>query len=541
MSSSTRPVAPQMSLLKPSNAIFLPVAFAAAYLSYVFLWTIWNAYLGPLSKYPGPRLRSLTILPKVWSIYSGNEGSDYVALHEKYGPIVRIAPRELSFVGNAQTFRDIYGFKKSGERGPFKDPVMIPRPITGVHSMLTADDEQHSRQRRIVANAFADRSLKDLEPMLKQWVAKMVQKLGESASAGGKTDMLKYYNCTTFVSARISKNCFRVLIRMCQDIMADLCFNESLNMLEDSEYSPWVKTIFAGIRASSPFRAVRCLGRPAGRIIDSLVLRSKRIRQTTFKHLKYSSDRVDKRLAMKGPPPRADLWTKIIEKSNASDEGFTLAEHHTTAMVFMAAGTETSATALSGITYHLLRNPAMMARITAEVRNFAATAGKNFDLDDLRRLPYLQAVISEGLRMYPPVPIALQRRTPPEGSTIAGDYIPGDVGVAVHQLATYRHESNFAKPYEFHPERWLPISAEEGNEVFKDDHRAALEPFSVGPRNCIGKNLAYHEIRLILTETLRNFDLALCSESANWTEQKVYLLWEKHPLWCKLTPVQTAA
>lgn len=58
--------------------------------------------------------------------------------------------------------------------------------------------------------------------------------------------------------------------------------------------------------------------------------------------------------------------------------------------------------------------------------------------------------------------------------------------MGVHQLSTYRNEANFKNAYEFHPERWLQ------DPEYKDDNLNALEPFSVGPRNCVGKNLAWH-------------------------------------------------
>ena len=70
---------------------------------------------------------------------------------------------------------------------------------------------------------------------------------------------------------------------------------------------------------------------------------------------------------------------------------------------------------------------------------------------------------------------------------------------------------------------------------FYTDSRAVLQPFSVGPRNCIGRNLAYNEMRLILARVLWNFDLELCDESKGWSDQKAYILWEKPPLLCKLS------
>jgi cytochrome P450 len=81
----------------------------------------------------------------------------------------------------------------------------------------------------------------------------------------------------------------------------------------------------------------------------------------------------------------------------------------------------------------------------------------------------------------------------------------------------------------------LPTATEDPSSPFYKDNRAVLQPFSVGPRNCIGRNLAYNEMRLILARVLWNFDLELCEESSGWNEQKSFVLWEKPPLWCKLS------
>jgi cytochrome P450 len=75
--------------------------------------------------------------------------------------------------------------------------------------------------------------------------------------------------------------------------------------------------------------------------------------------------------------------------------------------------------------------------------------------------------------------------------------------------------------------------------MFANDNRDVFQPFSLGPRNCIGRNLAYVEVRLILAKVLFNFDLELDkARTSNWLDQKVFTLWEKPPLWVKLKPVR---
>jgi len=75
------------------------------------------------------------------------------------------------------------------------------------------------------------------------------------------------------------------------------------------------------------------------------------------------------------------------------------------------------------------------------------------------------------------------------------------------------------------------------DEEFKDDKLDAFKPFSVGARDCIGRNLANVELRLIIARLVFNFDMRLADPSKNWLDQKGYLLWQRDPLNVILTPV----
>lgn len=91
---------------------------------------------------------------------------------------------------------------------------------------------------------------------------------------------------------------------------------------------------------------------------------------------------------------------------------------------------------------------------------------------------------------------------------------------------------NFHRPRDFVPERWLDNAPAE----FANDDKAAFQPFSIGNRNCIGKNLAYAEMRLILAKVIYNFDMELDEKATgNWWDQKAWGVWWKGPLMVKLT------
>ncbi|GAB1207970.1 hypothetical protein APSETT445_006707 [Aspergillus pseudonomiae] len=102
--------------------------------------------------------------------------------------------------------------------------------------------------------------------------------------------------------------------------------------------------------------------------------------------------------------------------------------------------------------------------------------------------------------------------------------------VAVASWAAYQSSSNFKDPQLFLPERWL------GPGQGEEDVKAAMQPFSVGPRACPGRSLAYAEASLILARLIWQFDLELLPECFNWADQRAYIIWDKPPLLIKLTP-----
>jgi cytochrome P450 len=119
---------------------------------------------------------------------------------------------------------------------------------------------------------------------------------------------------------------------------------------------------------------------------------------------------------------------KLLQGSGHANsvQGLSREEMHSNANLFMIAGTETTATLLSGVTYHLLQNPAVLSAVVTEIRGTFASS-EEINMQGLQQLKYLSACLQEGLRIYPPVPRGLPRKTPPQGAEILGEKIPGNV------------------------------------------------------------------------------------------------------------------
>ncbi|KAF2745137.1 cytochrome P450 [Sporormia fimetaria CBS 119925] len=475
---------------------------------------IYRVYFHPLSRFPGPKLWAFTRTPQLLAIWKGRLHEEAVRLHSRYGDVVRISPDELSF-SSPDAWRDIYGHAPKMTRGkpPPKHWERYGRPINGVQNLIgTPTDREHAQMRKIFSPAFSDRALKQQEPLFLRYADKLVgvlrERLAEDPSR--KFEMVRMYNFTTF------------------DVMGDLTFGESLHMLDNAQYDPWVSIMFASVRVAtriSIFLRYPIIAWMFKRVIP------RSLEKKQMDHFQHSVDRVTKRLEKGRSSEGVDLWDLILDQKEG--HGLSRAQMDSNSSLFMVAGTETTASLLSGLTYLLLKNPTTMEKLVEELRaTFASEA--DMSLEAIAALPYLNACIKEALRLYPPVAPGLPHLTPREGSTICGEYVPPGITVGAPHYAMYRSEKLFKDPHAFIPNRWL------GDEKYADDQRNAVQPFSVGSRDCLGRNMAYHEMRLIMTKVLYNFDMELCPESEDWINQRTYILWDKKPLMVTLKDVRAS-
>lgn len=245
--------------------------------------------------------------------------------------------------------------------------------------------------------------------------------------------------------------------------------------------------------------------------------------------MNYTKAKIEKRIDEKTDRP--DFMSYVLRYND--EKGMSRAEINATFNILMIAGSETTATLLSGCTYLLHKHPHVLQKLQAEIRG-SFSSDEDITMLRVSYLKYLDAVIEESLRLYPPVPIALTRSTPLEGATICGHWVPGNVSVGVPQFTAFTSAVNFAEPHSFIPERML----QDHDAKFDQDHKAVVQPFSAGPRNCIGKNLAMSEMKLVLARIIFNFDLELVNEKQNWLDQKVFTLWRKHPLMMRIKDIK---
>ncbi|GAP85068.1 putative averantin oxidoreductase [Rosellinia necatrix] len=483
--------------------VFTSVVLTIAYYGALFIYNIW---LHPLSKYPGPRLAAASPLWMVSSYFFGRTPTDLEKLHEQYGPVVRTGPNELSYINPIQ-WREIYGHKPQDQPEFAKDPKYFSG-LKGEPVILTADKDYHGYIRKLLAPGFSDKSLREQEPVLQEYIDTLFRRLHEECGNGERPiDIVGWYNYLLF------------------DFIGYLTFGESFNCLTTGTLHTWVGIFFSLVKSLSYHQMSARFPWFLRPIFERLFIPKKVVEDLkTLKAL--NEEKISYRL--KNHPPVPDFMDKLVEAFNSGKMSPQQLEGN--AQILIAAGSETTATLLSGLTWLLLQNPGVLAKLTDEVRGRFGSAAA-ITLAGTSECRYLQGCVEEALRVYPPSPQPHHRIVPAGGAVVNGEALPAGTSVAVPVYAAARSPLSWAEPAAFAPERWT------GEEParFARDRREASRPFSLGPRACVGRGLAYAEIRLVLARLVWHFDLASATPG-DWLDQRVFVVWEKAPLYVKLRP-----
>ncbi|KAL0632831.1 hypothetical protein Q9L58_008259 [Maublancomyces gigas] len=173
--------------------------------------------------------------------------------------------------------------------------------------------------------------------------------------------------------------------------------------------------------------------------------------------------------------------------------------------------------ALTSTVFGILSNPAIGERLHKELKEAFPDPNEELSFLKLETIPYLSAVIKEGTRKYPGLIARLPRLTPPGGISYGQYYIPEGVSISMSAYYMHKDEVVFPEPAKFNPERWIGPDAR-SLEKF-------LVPFSKGSRACLGINLAYCELFLIVGSIFRKYDLEIYDTSeADITPVRDYMI-----------------
>ncbi|KAK5169776.1 uncharacterized protein LTR77_005754 [Saxophila tyrrhenica] len=506
-----------------SLSTIAPVVVVLGLVGYVVSEWIYNLFFHPLAKFPGPKLNAMSPVPGILALMRGRLPLENKKLHDKYGSVVRVSPNELAF-NSVGAWEDIYGHRPGhpnmhkGKPEPTSHPIHVGsvEAVQGVTTLTMADDDNHARQRRALSHSFSQKALSEQEYIVKRYVDQLIENMHRMAGKDEEFNLVNWLNYTTF------------------DIIGDLAFGEPFGCLDLGRFHEWVSMIYETVKAGAYEQATRRFA-PAGSLTQRWLLKLIPAKKRWYRteHLRRSREKCYERLENGNSNHRDFIWyiLKQQEKHDLKQD-----EVVVNSALFIVAGSETTANLLSGLFARLLWNTDKYQKLKDEIRS-SFTNESEMTNENLMKLPYMNACIEEGLRIHPPVPTGLLRTVPKDGDTIDGMWVPGGTSVAVSSWAAAHNPKNFSDCDIFVPERWT-------SKEYEADFKKGMQPFSLGPRGCIGKHLSYMEMRLILGRLLWNFDVVSTDGAWQWDptdemkNMRAYMTWEKPDLNAKVREVR---
>ncbi|KAJ7149971.1 cytochrome P450 [Mycena filopes] len=462
-------------------AVGAPVAVTIK-ISCVYAWStlLWTALyrISPwhkLADYPGPFFWRFSSLPLVLASFRGKRYILLDKLHEKYGDFVRIGPDSLSIKRkSANTI--IYGAGTHMEKSDSYATPGHPKAVALFFKQATR--ELHTERKKVWSPAFTGPSIANFLPVLEKRTTELLHCLErrQKESPDGYFD--------------ISKALSHWAYDMTSDILFGGCI--SLELMQSGDPDGIVEggkfaTVLLDSFGLSPWLIDLAWHLPVGKAQVRLRDECAQMMQTRVQK--------DSEVMMR------DITSYFLDAGDARPP---LEDMQVDAVVATQGGSDNTSTTTSLACYYMLstENGRQWQKLRAELDAACPDPAAPLSWDTLASLPYLNAVINEALRLGSPY--YLPRMVGKNGVIIDDMYVPEGVSVAIAAYSLQTSAENFyPDPMEYRAERWLPGGLGPGSVT----DRSVLYSFSSGPHMCIGKVLAYYEMRIALARIVLAFDL----------------------------------
>ncbi|CAE6349560.1 unnamed protein product [Rhizoctonia solani] len=500
-------------------------------------------------RFSGPPLAGLTNWWMSMIVRTGHHCEIVQQLHAKYGTFVRLGPNHIS-IADPDALEIVYGHGSGVLKSEFYHSFQNgPRTNT----FNTLDRAEHSKKRKRLANIFSPQNVLAFEPRVRshirqlcaQWDLRCKDAAGGVSGANwvsrnGRAAMnicaRSFYShiivgiALTRVNTEFSYLAF--------DIIGDLALGSTFGLIQaqtDSSLSiesidasgepvrgtvrvPVIKTIAGaafdsmtlGVFPSWTHRLLRLLPWNISGVADRISL------------FKLSAASVEARIKRgprkdsEGGKHSIDLIDKLLEAKNDDGSPLSVNELYAEALMLLIAGSDTTSNTLSSLCYHLAIHPDVQRELQAELDlHIPYDSSEESDskegllappydaiahYEDIKNLPYLNACVKEALRIHSTVGTGMPRAVPlGKAITVNGQTFKAGSVISVPSYTTNRSSVWGNDANEFRPGRWLEDDAGSLNKYFV--------PFSVGPRACVGRNLAYMDLMLITATLFRRYQV----------------------------------
>ncbi|KAI0205605.1 cytochrome P450 [Astrocystis sublimbata] len=442
----------------------------------------YHLYLSPLAKFPGSKIAAATGWYEFYYDYwrNGQYTFKIKQMHEIYGPIIRVTPYELS-IDDPQFYNDLY-VTESRRRTDNYDTFCKGIDFEGSH-LLTKNHDLHRRRRKPLEPFFSRMGVNRLQGTIAEVAYNLESRL---SAPEGQAKVIRLDHALSAFSA---------------DIIGRIClggYEADKELLSDSDFSPdWYSVIDNMIRLIPLFTAFPMLIRllncipenillwayPKGRVFGIFSQKARYHIRTA----KLQTDKMDE--------DNISIFHHILNsdmpESERSEERLTRE-----AQVLLGGGTATTARTIAFASYYILSRPLMRSRLKDELREVMTGWPERVPTwAELEKIPFLQAIIKESLRLSYGIMHRLPRVSPDVAIKYQQYEIPASVPVGMSAYMMHSDPSVYPSPDLFRPERWI-------DDLTPAMHRNYV-PFCRGSRSCLGMNLAMAEMSLALAVLFR--------------------------------------
>ncbi|KAE9370992.1 cytochrome P450 [Stipitochalara longipes BDJ] len=453
------------------------------------IWYIFNtvrSYLR-LRHFKGPAIAGFSNAWVFSCTLRGNLNERTAEILKENGPLVRIGPN-LLVTNDADLLRLMSGARSTYSRAAWYDGMRLDPRVNNVIS--ERNDKRHNALRAKMASGYSGKENPGLEESIDgrcEDLIRLIQK--KYLSSKNVLNKLDFAQISQYFT---------------MDVLTDVAFGAPFGYLErDEDVHDYIKTIRAfmpvlELQTNHPTinylmtsRPVQALAAPTAtdRVgMGAVIGVAQKVVAQRFGEKKVECD---------------DMLGSFVR------HGLTQQECESESLLQIMAGADSTATAMRCTFLHIVTNPSVYSKlcdeITSALREGRISSPVISDAE-ARALPYLQACIKEGIRIWPPLTGLMTKVAPPEGDHFKGVYIPGNTEIAYSAWGVQRHTGTYGEDVDmFRPERWLEATGE----TLQKMDRSQETVFGSGRYGCLGKSVAFVELNKVFVQLLRNFDFAI--------------------------------
>lgn len=371
-------------------------------------------------------------------------------------------------------------------RGTFYDAFSIQPPIKNVLSQK--DEKIHNNLRAKMIRGYSGKDIPSLESDIDARILDLTALIRSELSQNKPIDLSSLAQYFTL------------------DVLTHIAFGAPFGYLTQN------KDIYDYIKTVSEFLRVLELGANCPSVQSLLSsplmapMRPKATDKTGMGAMMGVAKRIVSERFQPDAKPVLDMMGSFVKY------GLSQEECESEAMVQVLGGSDSTATAIRMIILYIITNPRVYIKVMEELEsNIHAVSYPVITSTESRQLPYMQACIKEGLRVFPPLQALNSKLAPPEGEIVNGIFIPGGTEVAYSSFTTQRRKDIFGEDAQyFRPERWIEAAAvHDGGEKLTAMENTLELIFGSGRFTCLGKHIAFIELDKVIPTLLRDFDWGL--------------------------------